>query len=288
MRSARYWKTARHAAASFTALVLLLITMYAQNRSSRFTASFIGFRRALHYEEAKEASTFEEVWKWFEMFTNSIAADTLEQINANCGYNKPNLQDVNIDGTEYKLFDPQYQFGPCENYRYLNDPDEKVYLSDTGNHELKTVGVFHGRSISTLSRDQEKLVQNNEFAKLDAVTDARVIEVCEVSPWDKPCVLKDGFADSKVSSLSWNGEVIDDFYAFNVGSVASILLPSKDRTSPQFKSYDPCFNNVSGVLTSPAPNVTLRDNPMEGYEGCHPTWVTPGYEVRKHCLDAQV
>lgn len=84
MGSARYWKTARHASVSFIALVLVLITMYAQNQSSRFTASFIGFRRALHYDEAKEASTFEEVWNWFELFTNSIAADTLGQVNIGC------------------------------------------------------------------------------------------------------------------------------------------------------------------------------------------------------------
>jgi hypothetical protein len=86
MKSKSYWKTARHATASFIALVFLLLTFYAQNQSSRYTASFAGFKRALHFDSAKQASTFQEIWKWFDMFTNSIAADTLDQINANCGY----------------------------------------------------------------------------------------------------------------------------------------------------------------------------------------------------------
>lgn len=290
MRRAQYWRTARHAAASFIALVLVLITMYAQNQSSRFTASFSGFKRSLHYDQAKAATTFGDVWRWFEQFTNSIAADTLEQIDANCGYNKPNLQDVDIGGTQYKLFDPQYQFGNCENFKYLNDPNEKVYLSDTGNHELKTVGVFTGRSTSALSADGEKIVQNNEVAELDAVSDARILEICNVSPWDRPCVLKDGFRDSTVTTLKWGGEVIDGYYAFNVeGSRARILTPSEDKTYPEFRQYEPCFNNVSGVLTSPKADFPLdTNNPMQGYGECHQTWVTPGYEVRKHCLNSQV
>jgi hypothetical protein len=289
MRTKNYWKTARHASASFIALVLVLITLYAQNQSSRYTASFIGFRRALHYDDAKEASTFEEVWQWFEKMTNSIAADTLGQINANCGYNKPNLQNVNIGGTEYKLFDPQFQFGPCDNFQYLNDPNEKVYLSDTGNHELKTVGVFTGRSTSVPSRNKEKLVQNNELAQVDAVTDDRILDICDETPWNRPCVLRDGFEDSLVSTLEWSGEVIDGYHAFNTGSFTRLLRPSQDKVLPQFNIYSPCFNNVSGVLTSPEPAFSVNAaNPMEGYGSCYSTWVTPGYEVRKNCLDAQV
>jgi hypothetical protein len=291
MKSKSYWKTARHATASFIALVFLLLTFYAQNQSSRYTASFAGFKRALHFDSAKQASTFQEIWKWFDMFTNSIAADTLDQINANCGYNQPNLQNVNIDGIEYKLYDPQYQFDPCSNVKYLNDPNEKVYLSDTGNHELKTVGVFTGRSTTTLSRSKDKVVLNNELATLDAATDDRIIEVCDLAPWGKPCILKDGFADSKISTLNWDGTIIDGYYAFDpLTSNSRVVTPGKDYGDvAQLNNFRACFHNVSGVLTSPDPGYTVDvNNPLDGYTGCHQTWVTPGYEVRKSCLNAQV
>ena len=284
-----YWKTARHAAASFTALVLVLITLYAQNQSSTFTASFIGFKRALHYDIAKDASTFEEVWEWFDKFSDSIASDTLSQINANCGYNKPNYQDVNIDGITYKLFNPDFQFGPCDNFMYVSDPHEKVYLSDTGNHELKAVGVFTGRSSTLLSRDKEKIVQNNELAVLDAITDDRIIEICDVTPWGEPCVLKDGFAESMVSSLDWDGEVIDGYYAFNHDKPTHILRPSEDKTPPEFIDFKPCFVNNNSALALPVMGHSVNEeDAMIGFEDCHKTWITSGHEVRKQCLDASV
>lgn len=170
-----------------------------------------------------------------------------------------------------------------------------MYISDTGNHELKTVGVFNGRSTSTLSRDKDKLVQNNELAQVDAVTDARIIEVCEVTPWGGPCVLRDGFQESMVSTLGWSGELINELYAFDEGSVADVLTASDDDiTRPGFIEYKPCFYNVNGVLSSPADGAIgvlppfSAENPMDGFGLCHQTWITAGFEVRKHCLDAQV
>jgi hypothetical protein len=286
-----YWKTAGHATASFAALVIVLLTIYAQNQSSRYNTSFIGFRRALHYEEASEVTNFANVWKWFDGMTNSIASDTLGEINANCGYNSPNYQDVNIHGTHYNLLDPSVQDGACSNYRFITDPTSAVYLSDTGNHELKLFGVFTGRSVSEPSRDRSKVVQKNTLSKWDALTDSRVLETCEAPMGGLRCVLKDGYASSMVSTLGWDGEIINNIHAFSPSSRARLVTPGKpdDDTQAEITLYSSCFNNVSGELVSINTNYTIdKNNPLKDYKNCDKTWVTHGYDIRKSCLDASV
>lgn len=289
-KTEQYWRTARHATASFLALVVVMAVIYSESQSSKYTASYVGFQRALLFDEAKRVSSFAELWKWFDKMTNSIASDTLSQINANCGYDSPNSQEVSIEGKTYTLYDPRYQYGPCSNFMFINDPSSAVYLSDTGNHELKTLGIFSGRSESTKSRDQSKLVQNNELSHWDPIKDERVLEICQ-APWGEQCVLKDGYRQSMISTLNWNGEKINGVYAYDPSSRTFLIEPGdfNPKVDAEMKEFSPCFHNISGELAaSKIGYIIEQENPTKNFTDCHRVWVTPGYEIRKSCLDSLV
>jgi hypothetical protein len=244
-----------HALVMLFCFAILLGTTYTEQQPYVYSSSHQALMIAIKQSEALSVATIEDIWTWVLAVVSTTGGEGIDSINANCQYDVFNSQEVVIDGVSYTLGKPSYDTSACDenDISFVTGSMNEVYL--TGNHQLLSFGLFTMRSVpqypvqNSVKNAKKSLikVRGTEVAPLDPLRDDKVVEVCDAN-WGK-CLHRDGFNGDAGSTFNWQGRVVGDYYTFQEGSQAYMILPPT-VTAPV--TVNPCFTfHEVGPTSSP-------------------------------------
>mmetsp|Transcript_21112 Transcript_21112/g.30520 ORF Transcript_21112/g.30520 Transcript_21112/m.30520 type:complete len:889 (-) Transcript_21112:159-2825(-) len=261
-----------HAVMMMFCFCVLMATIYTQQQPYRYTSSRTSLLHAVRSDQAKAATTVDDIWQWVNDVTTGIGGKTVDHINANCRYPSPNYQEVEIDGVRYSLLNPSVNTNACSDgsIGYIKGDDEAVFL--TGNHMILSFGIFTERSVpkfpvkKSVKSDNDIKVRSSTIEPLNPTKDDKIIETC-TPPWGSYCLHKDGFRGEAGSTFGWDGQVIDGTYAYRLDS--SVVLFSNANGPQEVK---PCYayTDSSTEDEKKPPDMTVAPTPSPTPSGTPP------------------
>jgi hypothetical protein len=256
-----------HAMVMLFCFGILLGTTYTEQQPYVYSGSHQALMIAVKESQALAVASVDDVWTWIQDVVSGIGGEGIESINANCQYDTFNSQEVVIDGVTYTLGKPSYDTSSCdpEDISFVTGSMNEVYL--TGNHQLLSFGIFSMRSVPQYpvkksvkdARHSLLKVRSSQIQPLNPLSDDKIVEVCDAN-WGK-CLHRDGFYGQAGSTFGWIGREVDNYYTFQEGSNAFMILPPAVARPV---TVNPCYTyHEVGPTSNPTGMPSMAGGPAD-------------------------